>query len=975
MVLGTFNARSICNKSSAVLQLLNKNDIDLSLVQETWLKADDRSIIAEIKDHGYDIKSIPRRRRGGGVAVIHKNTISVSCVKQPQFKTFEILECVVKGKHQSSVRLSSIYRTGKKFKEFFKEFANYLDVLSEKLGQPIINGDLNFHVEDPTDQQAKRFLALLNEKGFSQHIKEVTHENGGTLDLPVVITRSADANRLPTPSLKSIAPFNIKAISSNMHCTGSDHYFFKYNISHEIEDTSCTIHSYEYRKFGNINIKKFKEDIKQSKIGNPNEYGTLDNAVLLYESCLQQLIDKHAPKIVGTRKNNGKQWWNSACGEARRTEQRAKRKYVKSKSTINFLQYQNATRNAYRIINKARNIFFEDKFKAESGNIKNTYKIFNHLMNKTYQKTQLPNGDNDEIIANHILSHFKDKVKHIHDNIYKQNIAENYNVQNCIPTSMRHSPLKNKLYVFKPLTNTQIAEIIKSMHVTSCELDQIPTSLLISCLDELLDIISYIANQSIMTGKDPISLKEAIVKPSLKGFNLDSDDLSNYRPISNLKFLSKIIEKCVYIQLIQYLEENNLFASNQSGYRRFHSCETAVTKIHNDILTVIDNNTNVVLLLLDLSAAFDTIDHCLLLNKLSSDFGICGTAHSWFKSYLSDRSFRVQVRNAVSVKALADIGVPQGSILGPILFILYTRDLECIAKKHGYEIHLYADDTQLYTKYLPLQDISHLTSSIEKCMKDIKEWMSVHFLKLNDSKTEVLFIGPKSQKSSTTLMPPVTIDEKVIVPSSFGKTLGVYFDTHMKLEKYISETCKICYLRLRNLRMLGPKLSRKLKVQLVTSLILSKLDYCNNILYGCTASMISRLQKVQNSAVRYIFNLKRRVPTSHYLKYLHFLPVNYRIHYKIALLCFKCLNNFAPEYLKNLIKLRPVCNISLRLDNDYYFLRTPFLSNNSSSFKFSSFSHSGPKIWNTLPYDIRCISSLSDFKHHLKTYLFKKAFD
>ena len=169
--------------------------------------------------------------------------------------------------------------------------------------------------------------------------------------------------------------------------------------------------------------------------------------------------------------------------------------------------------------------------------------------------------------------------------------------------------------------------------------------------------------------------------------------LSNYRPISNLSFLSKIIEKCVSLQLVKFLEDNSLLSKFQSGYQKHHSCETATTRIHNDILVTIDKRSKVVLLLLDPSAAFDTVNHQRLLKKLQYFYGIKGVTLEWIRSYLQSRSFSVKVKDSCSPETVLEVGVPQGSILGPLLFILYTKDLENIANRHNCKIHLYADDT------------------------------------------------------------------------------------------------------------------------------------------------------------------------------------------------------------------------------------------------------------------------------------------
>ena len=188
--------------------------------------------------------------------------------------------------------------------------------------------------------------------------------------------------------------------------------------------------------------------------------------------------------------------------------------------------------------------------------------------------------------------------------------------------------------------------------------------------------------------------------------------------------IEKILEKCVHKQLTLYLENNSLLSKFQSGYRRNFSCETAITRIHNDILLMIDKKTNILLTFFDLSAAFDTVNHRLLLKKLQQSYGIEQNVLSWIQSYLTDRSFKVRVRNDESENCLLQIGVPQGSILGPILFILYTKSLETVVSKYNISVHFYADDTQLYMSFnvhLDDPDISQLSA----CFIEIKCYLTI----------------------------------------------------------------------------------------------------------------------------------------------------------------------------------------------------------------------------------------------------------
>ena len=231
-------------------------------------------------------------------------------------------------------------------------------------------------------------------------------------------------------------------------------------------------------------------------------------------------------------------------------------------------------------------------------------------------------------------------------------------------------------------------------------------------------------------------MKIALITPLLKKILLDPETLKNFRPVSNLSYISKLIERVVAERLNYHLTSNNLHEVLQSAYEKFHSTETALLKVQNDLLMSIDADGGAILVLLDLSAAFDTIDHSVLLNRLS-DLGIHGAVLSWFKSYLTGRRQSVKIKGQRSSERDLPFGVPQGSVLGPILFTIYTIPLGNIARSHGLLYHLYADDNQLYLSFRPLDPASLKCSldSVLKCVDEIKEWLSANFLKFNGDKT------------------------------------------------------------------------------------------------------------------------------------------------------------------------------------------------------------------------------------------------
>ena len=203
-----------------------------------------------------------------------------------------------------------------------------------------------------------------------------------------------------------------------------------------------------------------------------------------------------------------------------------------------------------------------------------------------------------------------------------------------------------------------------------------------------------------------------------------------------------MIEKAISYQLTKYLRGNDLQTILQSAYKTFHSTETALVKVHNDIVSAIDNQSYVILLLLDLSAAFDIVDHKILLQRLSFRFGINGKALRRFKSYLENRKPVINVKGATSCSKDLRCGVLQGSVLGPILYVLYTSPLGDIVRSHGLSCHFYADDTQLYCSF-KLHNQAASVKAIESCLNDIDTWMLANMLKLNRDKTELIVIGPK----------------------------------------------------------------------------------------------------------------------------------------------------------------------------------------------------------------------------------------
>ena len=328
-----------------------------------------------------------------------------------------------------------------------------------------------------------------------------------------------------------------------------------------------------------------------------------------------------------------------------------------------------------------------------------------------------------------------------------------------------------------------------------------------------------------------------------------------------------------------------------------------------------DKSEVTALTLLDLSAAFDTIDHATLTYRLSDWYGISGQAQIWFSSYLQNRHQSVKIKDTFSDKVTLSYGVPQGSVLGPVIFTLYTTPLSAIISSFDINHHLYADDTQIYMSL----SVSNAKESLEKlqhCLMGVSAWMTGSKLKLN-----------QDTDSSTS-----------------AKNLGVLFDSSLNFRKHISQTCRACFYHIRDLRRIRKS---------GTALISSKLDYCNSLFHNMPEKDIARLQRLARVVTK-ASRFSRSVPIK---KRLHWLPVKFRIHFQICAITFRTLKENQPAYLADLL-VRPKCSKYLRSTNSTRFV-VPRIKTKTGS---RAFSISGPALWNALSVPIRNAKTILTFR-------------
>ena len=373
-----------------------------------------------------------------------------------------------------------------------------------------------------------------------------------------------------------------------------------------------------------------------------------------------------------------------------------------------------------------------------------------------------------------------------------------------------------------------VLAIIKGSSIKYCSLDPVPASLFKNVICDLLPSITQITNMSHQSGIFPKDLKKALVTPLLKKASLDPEIKKNYRPISNLAFLGKVIERAAIKQYVDYLTVNELFARSQSVYCQYHSTETALLRVCDDILRSLDKpHGEVILVLLDLTATFDTIDHALLLQRLRQRYGIGGKVLQWFESYLHQREQSVLINTSKSDPLTMEWGIPQGSIGGPILLVSYMAPVEDIIHAHGLSCVIYADDTQLYISMKSSQR-SVTIERIEQCISDIKAWMTRNFLVLNDSKTEVLHFTSRFAKNPS--IANITAGEAVVNLVPNARDLGVILDTHMTMRPHINNITRSASFALKKISSIWKYLDGQSCEKLVHAFISSRLDNCNSLL-------------------------------------------------------------------------------------------------------------------------------------------------
>jgi hypothetical protein len=752
----------------------------------------------------------------------------------------------------------------------------------------------------------------------------------------------------------------------DLDCTLSDHFPLLFSLTTSVSQQKW-ISGSEKRNYKSIHLPTFSEDLSSSLAANFKFTDPIFSLCLAnFNGTISQCLDRHALICKSkTRYKSRPPWLDNDYVLQRAKRRKLERLYKRTKLPADKVRYIEQRSYCEVLVKSKRCHYYKTSISACNGNQKALFGLIKQLLGTDGSDEAFPvlidNESNilsDTDIATGFNTFFVEKIDKIRNDLPRLSST----------TTMVHKPVatcSSTLSEFDPCTKGEIKQYLMSSGCkTSSVVDLFPTFLLSHCIDDLIVYLTHLVNLSLTTGSVD-GLKEACVRPVIKNNHCDPDKYQSYRPISNLSFVSKLIEKTVLTRLNTHMNSNKLLNNRQFGYKQNLSCESLLLKFVNDLFVNMENKRGVVVLMCDLSAAFDTVNHHKLLSILRDNLCVSGIALHWFESFLSGRCQRVVVKNSCSPLNRLAFGVPQGSVLGPVLFNIYTQSLSKVFSECNHKSLSYADDTTGYFSFnIETQD--SINVSVNKCINDVKVWMNMHFLKLNEDKTQIIVFGNNTLHQNLTLDKISFIDSvgklNYLPFAEKAKYLGVHLDNRLSFNSQINSVCSSCNYYLKEISSIRSFIGKAECESLVNAFVTSRLDYCNSLYVGISKTLISKLQKVQNSAARLILQKGKRDSISLCLSQLHWLNIEKRIAFKVLTIVYKCMNGSAPLLVSNMLS---PCLSSSR--NSDHTLNIIFHHTKNGR---QAFSYHAPRLWNCLPLPIRSANSLVIFKSKLKTYLF-----
>ena len=867
------NARSIPGHITELIRIISGTDCDIVGVSETFIKSDTPLNRCNIDNYNLYTENRTHTTQGG-VAFYVKKNIKVKKIKVPKNINHPELICLELDIKGIKVAVICAYKTPRLSYTSFGNIIEFLADINSKYDHTITMGDFNVDQLDKTSPCYNfLFSNLIQPLSLKQIIEKPTRIDGNKKSLIDLILLNNPAN------MKQWGVTDIPGIS--------DHHmvYMTYALKRPKFEPKI-ITKRDFSKFSSDNFLEEVRNVQWDGIFSCRD-NDVDTKVSIFEKKFLSIIDSHAPFKKFRVTQPATPWLTSEIKSLMDYRDKLKNICNSTGKEEDISKFKRTRNQVSHMIKKAQKAHLT---KAIDNNLSNSKKFFDQV-----KKNNIVGSKNNNDDCKHTATYLNQIF--LQNNNAKENVdLVNSEIQNILNGNNNLDPT----FKFEDLSVNTVRKIIKSVKSKSAGVDDIGSFFVKLAAPYISKPLTNIINSSFSNRIFPENWKCAIIRPIPKTSNpiLPTD----YRPISLLTVFSKITEKAAAFQIIEYLNRKSLQDPKQSAYKQNHSTNTALLKITDDLYNALDDGELTLLVLLDYSKAFDTINHRILFAKLKA-LGFTFDAISWIVGYLTGRKQKVKTQTDESGWESIQYGVPQGSVLGPLLFSLVVNDISTCIKYGNY--HMYADDTQIYYHF-KLHQFQDTISKTNQDLNNIANYSERNCLNINAGKSKYIIIGSQNnlKKAKKVITEDVKIGGKNIDRETEAKNLGVIFDEKLTWEQHIGKLIQKAYYKLRQFYHLKTSLSIKTKSKLVETYVLSQLNYCDMVTQATTVALKTRIQRVQNSCIRYIFGLRKYEHITPYMQKLDTLNMEGRTKQHALTLMHKIVNKIAPGYLSEKLSYR-----------------------------------------------------------------------
>lgn len=902
--------------------IVNKN-FEFILLCEIHLSDDDDDSLIVLENYNV-VRVNSASRHTGGVVIYIKKHWTYEIIKS----SFVGLKCwwiLIKVSYANTILyLAMLYRAPGYLNldnDFYTLFNSYIKDIVELKQKVIITGDFNLNWL--VNNISKIYLEnIICDNGLKQIVNECTRitKDSKTLIDYVLVNDFYNISAKIEKSLKI-----------------SDHESILINILTN-DNPVPEVKKIKYVKY---NKNEFANKIVRSNIMS-TYYLNCNIKAELFSNSLKNIINDFVIEKEIKKNYNNCEWFSNELKVLKRKKIKQYRVATIMNNQIEWDNYK-ILRNVYKNkIEIAKSKYITNKIDYAHDQKDMWQLIKKYVLKNPINEIKLVNFSNEKIendnmvIANKFNNYFINSIQEINDSIqFKQ-----YN------NLISNTGCKFKL---NRISMHDLKLVLKSLN-NKKDMNYVKPSMFIDAIDLIGENLLSIINKSIQDGVFPNTWKQSLVVPIQKVKK--TVKCSEYRPVNMISVESKILEKVVYNQLEIYLDKNNLVYEYQSGFRKNHNCESLLNLIITNWKMAVDDKKVVVAVFLDLRRAFETVNKEILIKKLEM-YGIDEIELQWFKSYLYQRTQRTRVNDAVSDEIDVLLGVPQGSVLGVLLFLIYVNDMEKAIELS--KLVLFADDALLYIVGDTVDEgINNMNSDLNR----LSEWFLMNRLKLNVDKTKYMVINGSVSNNR------IVIDNTELDLIDEIKYLGIIIDNRLNFKANLDYICKKISKKLNFFYKIRNNISIKCAIKLFNTIIKPHFEYCSSILFMCNNEMRNRLQKLQNRGMRIILKLGRLTPRQFMLDTLKWLSVSQKIKMNVMILVFKIKNNMLPKYLTS--RLLYVGDVH------HHFLRNVFnfrLNFFKSQKTHNMLMYNGLKMFNELPTELKKETNLLKFKIEIVKYI------